>query len=195
MTKPISPMEDILKKEIIHFILLFRKFTNKPDFDAFILCQVVSDYLIKERMVYYPPEVGRTAKLCWVSGNFEVLHSYNDQPSTIYKNGTMAWYKYGELHRDNDQPAIIYDNGTMAWYKYGKRNRDNDQPAIIYNDGTKAWYKNGDTHRDNDKPAIIYSGGSQEWHKNGKLYRENGKPSIVYYNGGNPLCMYVNSNN
>lgn len=166
-------MEAILKKEIIHFILLFKKFTNKPDFNTFILCQIVNDHLIKERMVFYSskcPTGGIQTKLYWKSKKLRVLHSYNDLPAKVCGNGDKEWYKNGKLHRDGDLPAIIWSDGAKMWYKNGKIHRDNDQPAAIQSDGTKEWYKNEVLHRDGDKPAMIRANGDKFWYKDGKLY-------------------------
>jgi hypothetical protein len=71
------------------------------------------------------------------------LHSFNDQPAIIWRDGSKSWYKHGKLHRDNDQPANDWSDGTQVWYQYGNIHRDNDQPAIIYPCGTKQWYKHG----------------------------------------------------
>ncbi len=48
------------------------------------------------------------------------LHSYNDLPAVIYKDGTQCWYKDGIYHRDNDMPALICKNGYAVWYIDGK---------------------------------------------------------------------------
>ena len=61
---------------------------------------------------------------------------------TVDEQGTIRFYKNGELHRLNG-PAIISANGTEYWFKNGKRHRD-DGPAITYPSGNKYWYKNGE---------------------------------------------------
>lgn len=174
-------MENILKKETVYFILLFRKFTNKLDFNPHILSQIVHKYLIKERITTITNSYNKTLTY-WVSGNFKVLHSYNDQPSEIYKGIIDVWHKYGKLHRDNDLPARIHHkSGYKAWYKNGKLHRDNDLPAEIDN-FNKKWYRNGKLHRDNDLPAVINIK-HKKWYINGYLHRDNDKPAEIYDNG------------
>jgi hypothetical protein len=48
------------------------------------------------------------------------LHSENDKPALIFKDGTKEWYYYDILHR-LDGPAIEYENGDKVWVLYGKR--------------------------------------------------------------------------
>jgi hypothetical protein len=70
------------------------------------------------------------------------LHSFNDEPSVIYQEGTNIWHKDGQLHRDNDEPAIVYADGTKYWYKDGKLHRDNNEPAVI-DIGIEQWFIKG----------------------------------------------------
>lgn len=133
-------MENILKKEIIYFIYFLKKLTGKLDFNPSILCPIVNKYLIEGRMIT-SSKIG-VKMTFWVSGNSEILHSYNDHPSMDYDNGTKRWYKNGKLHRDGDKPALIYTGGKI-WYKNGKFHRDNNRPAIVYENGIKEWYING----------------------------------------------------
>ena len=36
-----------------------------------------------------------------------LLHSFNDMPAIIWKDGSQEWYKNGYLHREGDNPAIM----------------------------------------------------------------------------------------
>lgn len=81
------------------------------------------------------------------------LHSFNDQPSVITKDGTKYWHQYGELHRGNDLPAITEANGYEAYFNYGKLHRGNNLPAIkdvcglrwyYYKDGVEYFPENKD---------------------------------------------------
>ena len=38
---------------------------------------------------------------------------------TTLLDGTVMYYKHGELHRD-DGPAVIYPNGTVKYYQNGE---------------------------------------------------------------------------
>lgn len=68
-----------------------------------------------------------------------LLHSIDDRPAIVYKDGRREWYKYGNLHRDGDKPAII-TNETQIWYKDGLKHRGNGEPAEIWKSGRKYWY-------------------------------------------------------
>jgi hypothetical protein len=48
------------------------------------------------------------------------LHSFDDYPALIYKNGAMVWYKDGRIHRDNDKPAVIRFDGDREWWVNGR---------------------------------------------------------------------------
>lgn len=112
------------------------------------------------------------------------LHSFNDKPAIITKDGYKYWYKNGRRHRDNDLPAVV-DNknndykacGYKEWWIDGIRHRGFDRPAFIFYD-VKIWIVNGKRHRENDLPALIEPG-KLSWFKNNKLSREAGKPVIV----------------
>jgi hypothetical protein len=47
------------------------------------------------------------------------LHSFDDHPAVIFKDGSMFWYKDGEPHRDNGLPASIWWNGAKYWFLDG----------------------------------------------------------------------------
>ena len=50
------------------------------------------------------------------------LHSYNDLPASIWRDGTKFWYKHGKLHRDNGLPSVIRpDGGSTEYHENGKR--------------------------------------------------------------------------
>lgn len=57
------------------------------------------------------------------------LHSIDDQPAIVLRNGAKLWYKNNVLHRENG-PAIIRPNGSELWMFEGEIHRDNG-PAII----------------------------------------------------------------
>jgi len=47
------------------------------------------------------------------------LHSYNDKPAVVFKDGTKIWYKNGKIHRLNGY-ARINRNGAKYYYVDGK---------------------------------------------------------------------------
>ena len=47
-------------------------------------------------------------------------HSYNDEPSIIYKDGAKIWHKNGKYHRGNGKPAIEYPDGKQCYFINGK---------------------------------------------------------------------------
>jgi len=53
------------------------------------------------------------------------LHSYNDLPAAIYKNGDKYWLKHGKQHRDNGLPAVVFENGLKSYWINGKNNDPN----------------------------------------------------------------------
>lgn len=59
------------------------------------------------------------------------LHSINDEPCVVYKDGTKWWYDHGKVHRDGDKPAVIWHNGVQEWFQMGRRHRANG-PAVVY---------------------------------------------------------------
>jgi len=113
------------------------------------------------------------------------LHSDNDLPAFIAKNGDQFWYKNNICYRENDLPSIISSKGDQYWCDInGKLHRDNDLPSIITTDGDQYWSDiNGKLHRDNDLPAAIHTNGIQGWYKNGKKHRDNGLPALINLNG------------
>ena len=52
------------------------------------------------------------------------LHSFDDQPSIVYKNGFNEWHQNGKLHRVGF-PAIVYRDGSCSYYLDGRLYRDN----------------------------------------------------------------------
>lgn len=79
------------------------------------------------------------------------LHSLDDLPAVVYKDGTKWWYKNGKVHRDGDLPAVMWHNGVQEWFQNGRRHRDNG-PAVIYPNepaiapefrGKRQWWLNG----------------------------------------------------
>ena len=85
-------------------------------------------------------------------------------------SGYKAWFKNGELHSFDDEPAIIHRNGDKYWYKNEVLHRDGDLPAYIGINGVKQYYKNGKLHRDNDLPAVIDIDRDKWYYKNGVRY-------------------------
>ena len=84
----------------------------------------------------------------------------------IRADGTRIWSVHDETHRD-DGPAIVCANGTVKWYRNGDLHRDGDEPAVIRADGTREWWQNGLRHRGGNLPAIVHADGTQEWWRNG----------------------------
>jgi hypothetical protein len=113
-------------------------------------------------------------------------HSFNDEPSARYRNGTKVWHKNGVIYRDGDKPTVEYVDRLRSrsmWHKDNVLHRDDDKPALVYNVGTKIWYKNGVIHRDGDRPAIKCINGTLKWYRNGVLHRDGDLPAIVYFDG------------
>lgn len=95
------------------------------------------------------------------SGVNKKLHSFDDQPSVIYNDGTKWWYRDGKIHREKG-PAVINSNGVEEWWSDNKRHRD-DGPAVTYPDdirispemrGVKQFWNNGILVREELPPAI-----------------------------------------
>lgn len=59
------------------------------------------------------------------------LHSFDDEPAVIYKDGTKWWYENGAVSRRGDLPAVCWWNGVQEWWLDGVRHRDNG-PAVIF---------------------------------------------------------------
>jgi hypothetical protein len=83
-----------------------------------------------------------------------------DNLTITNNNGTVSYYKNGQLHRDDDLPAVEEADGTTKYYKDGKLHRDGDNPAVIKPNGDTEYYQNGLRHR-TDGPAIQLSSGQQ----------------------------------
>jgi hypothetical protein len=98
------------------------------------------------------------------------LHSFNDKPAVVSKDGYKTWYKSGKLHRDNG-PAMIWKDQDFFWYKNGKKHRDNG-PAIDCKDGSKQWFINGKRHRE-DGPAFEYKDIAKEYWVNNAIMSED----------------------
>lgn len=67
--------------------------------------------------------------------------SINDQPYTIYSDGSKEWYKDGLVHRDNG-PAFVSADGWAEWRIEGRLHRE-DGPAVMKNGQAVAWALNG----------------------------------------------------
>ncbi len=87
---------------------------------------------------------------------FGLLHSFNDEPSQILKNGNTRWTVHGVVHRDGDKPAqIITQKKTKveSYYINGILHRDGDKPAKVQIHETKnivmaeGFYKEGNLYR------------------------------------------------
>jgi len=63
-----------------------------------------------------------------------------------------------------------FDDGTISWYKNGEIHRENGH-AVEFDDGTKKWLINGKLHRE-DGPAIEWARGKHEWYLNDKQLSE-----------------------
>ncbi len=109
----------------------------------------------------------------------------------------------GVLHSEDDKPAIIWRNGSLSWYRNGIPHRatiDEDGlvlPCQINMDrGEKSWYRNGVPHRTckdkfgNVLPAIIHSY-CELWYVDGIIHRscidKNGKRLPAYITIGNNI--------
>lgn len=143
---------------------------------------------------------------------FGLNHSIYDQPSYIWKDGTLEWRYLGKRHRENDLPSVIYNSkywqlhgkmhrendlpasihvseqyrthGDKSWSYHGKLHRENNLPAVIRDNGDQVWYYKGELHRENDLPAVDHTNGHQEWWVNGVFVRENDVPNIIGRNQG-----------
>lgn len=63
-----------------------------------------------------------------------------------------------------------FDDGTISWYKDGEIHRENGH-AVEFSDGTKKWCINGKLHRE-DGPAIEWTHSKHEWYLNDKPISE-----------------------
>lgn len=97
----------------------------------------------------------------------------------INKSGTY-WRYEGKLHREEDAPAIVSTQGTLAYFKHGNLHRVGS-PAIIYSDGIVEYWFNGKLHNENGA-AIIDPLGYQAFYLNGKLHNDNG-PAVIHFDG------------
>lgn len=109
------------------------------------------------------------------------LHRDLDEPAKIDNDGTIYYYKNGNIHRDtrdadgNVQYAIIGTDGIKYLYRNGKSFCYDDRPCEVLVDGTQIWKNElGQRHRDNDLPAVVYVWGSTRYYQNGKLHRIKG---------------------
>ena len=64
----------------------------------------------------------RNGRYVWFN-KYEKAHSFNDQPATVFADGTKYYYKDHNYHRGNNKPAIIVYNGSSSnkyYYKEGE---------------------------------------------------------------------------
>lgn len=85
----------------------------------------------------------------------------------VDSEGTIRWYKNGELHRSHDLPAVIYKDNIKEWWIHGQLHREKKPAAIAF--GLKVWAKNGVFHR-LDGPAVEAYGGRKKWFIHGVEY-------------------------
>ena len=148
------------------------------------LCEQYPQQIAKEKFISYLD--ASHIKFIFLNGR---LHSFNEQPAVVKANGTIKWYRYGNLHRENDLPAAIYSY-YKEWYWRGQLHRENDLPAVEYSFTGKEWYQHGVRHRDGDLPAIHFKNDREEWYQYGKPHRGDGLPAIVYSNGYTEWRVY-----
>lgn len=62
----------------------------------------------------------------------------------ITQNGDI-WFENdaGQPHRDEDKPSVIRSDGTIMFYKNGDLHRGNNLPAVIYSDGGTEYFNHG----------------------------------------------------
>jgi hypothetical protein len=77
-----------------------------------------------------------------------ILHEAPDGGPSVTIGQLTQWSVYGVPHRDG-LPAIIYKDGTVAYYRWGVLHRGDDEPAFIRFNGAKVWYTHGSKLRDN----------------------------------------------
>lgn len=65
-----------------------------------------------------------------------------DVPKTRHIDGDKFTFLGSDLHSIDDKPAVVLKNGTQKWYFSGRIHRE-DGPAVIYPDGTKRFYRGG----------------------------------------------------
>jgi len=74
----------------------------------------------------------------WTFNENREVHSENDLPAEINKDGDKMYYKNGKYHRDGG-PAVILHSGGQIWMKEGWMHREDNLPAVICGgDGSKA---------------------------------------------------------
>ena len=103
-------------------------------------CYLGDSYEIVETEI--ATEVRNHSRYNFTSSNLNYsLHSFENNPSVIYKNGTKEWHFHGHLDRMG-KPAVIYSNGDVEYWHFGKRHRK-DGPAVIC--GNKQyWFHHGE---------------------------------------------------
>jgi hypothetical protein len=78
--------------------------------------------MLKRNIRQLPEDLQRTSKnnLIIVETKDEQgnLHSYNNKPAVVFKDGTKLWYKHGLIHRLNGH-ARIDRNGAIYYYRDG----------------------------------------------------------------------------
>jgi hypothetical protein len=124
-----------------------------------------------------------------------VLHSFDDQPACLRKDGTQEWWKDGKQHRDFDLAALIQPAssgvlGRQEWYQNGLLDRGCNRPARIYSNNDRYWFKDGVRHRDNGEPAVILYNGSMSYYNHGQLHRDGDKPAIINYVDRKAIFLY-----
>lgn len=96
----------------------------------------------------------------------------------VKSDDTTRHYVDGKLHSTNDEPAVIFKDGVSCWFKEDLQHRDGDLPAMVFPNGTKFYYKNGVLHRDNDEPACEWASGIKWWYNKGSLIKTNNPKAV-----------------
>ena len=115
----------------------------------------------------------------------KVIHIHQDSTNTGYldENGIFI------LHSFDDEPASIWNDGYKSWYKDGLLHRDNNLPARIWNDGDVEYYKNGKTYWIINGEEYCNKTEVNEKFKNKILDLPNVNNNILKENGINSICI------
>ena len=123
-----------------------------------------------------------------------LLHSFDDAPSKVCKDGTKHWHVRGVHGRADGKAHVEEPVGACTrslWYDAeGRLHRDGGLPASM-KPGVHVWYDHGvrtkeetfdsagRLHSVGDKPAVWAADGTSVWYQHGKHWRDD--PSAPHH--------------
>jgi hypothetical protein len=84
-------------------------------------------------------------------------HSFDDEPSNIFQDGTVVWHKHGKIHREG-KPAHI-SSKVKIWAIEGMYHRTDG--AAILGEGIELYYINGERYSIED--YLLHTDVSEEF--------------------------------